>query len=405
MSSRFCRSLGIAAGCAMSFSAAGGQSIERVEWSGLFVTRVGEATSEGSTEPCDRQRNVLWAGAVFNPPAADQVLSEADSVQGGAGECASRLRWSVAVSAGLPAFVVESFVTGGSSAEVVGTGEVLLRCTEWTSEVALPDRLLIQSLLFAQTVGNVELRLVGPLDHNGDSLGLVDVSASSGLVPPVGTTAFADGLGVDLMVPGMYRLELAGSAAEDSSFGIGGGSMVQYDARGPITGTSGPIPACGAGGPCGDVDGDGDTDTDDLLAWLAAPVDTDGDGNTDADPYGADAVFLAAQVFVLDPPADDCNDNGFADVYDIAVGPGAGGSEDVDNDGVPDECFGVSCNAADQSPPFGVMNIDDLLVFLERWANGNPLADIAPPGAPDGLYNVDDLFVFLDSFAASCPLP
>lgn len=55
---------------------------------------------------------------------------------------------------------------------------------------------------------------------------------------------------------------------------------------------------------------------------------------------------------------------------------------------------------ADLAPPFGVLDIDDVLAFLQAFAAGMPLADLAPPV---GALDIDDVLTFLDAFAAGCP--
>lgn len=58
------------------------------------------------------------------------------------------------------------------------------------------------------------------------------------------------------------------------------------------------------------------------------------------------------------------------------------------------------CNDADLSDPLGQLDIDDVLAFLDGFANSNPLADLT---APAGVYDIDDVLAFLDAFAAGCP--
>lgn len=55
---------------------------------------------------------------------------------------------------------------------------------------------------------------------------------------------------------------------------------------------------------------------------------------------------------------------------------------------------------ADLAPPTGVLNIDDVLAFLDGFAASDPIADLA---APAGVFDIDDVLAFLDSFAAGCP--
>lgn len=58
------------------------------------------------------------------------------------------------------------------------------------------------------------------------------------------------------------------------------------------------------------------------------------------------------------------------------------------------------CNIADLAQPFGTLNIDDVLAFLNAFAAQDPAADVA---APTGAWNIDDVLVFLNAFADGCP--
>lgn len=60
----------------------------------------------------------------------------------------------------------------------------------------------------------------------------------------------------------------------------------------------------------------------------------------------------------------------------------------------------LSCNPADLAEPFGVLDIDDVLFFLDAFVQSDQLADLAPPS---GQLNIDDVLLFLDTFAIGCP--
>ena len=60
----------------------------------------------------------------------------------------------------------------------------------------------------------------------------------------------------------------------------------------------------------------------------------------------------------------------------------------------------TGCGVADVAEPFGVLNIDDVLAFLNAFASSDPIADVA---APSGVFDIDDVLVFLSGFAAGCP--
>ena len=85
----------------------------------------------------------------------------------------------------------------------------------------------------------------------------------------------------------------------------------------------------------------------------------------------------------------DCNNNGFADLRDIALGV----SQDANNDGVPDDCG--SCLA----DPSGdrLVNGVDLAFILSGWA-GPGQSDLDHSGVTDGI----DLAIVLSGWGA-CP--
>lgn len=58
------------------------------------------------------------------------------------------------------------------------------------------------------------------------------------------------------------------------------------------------------------------------------------------------------------------------------------------------------CNGADLVEPFGTLNIDDVIAYLDAFALNEPAADLANPV---GVLNIDDVLAFVDAFAAGCP--
>lgn len=58
------------------------------------------------------------------------------------------------------------------------------------------------------------------------------------------------------------------------------------------------------------------------------------------------------------------------------------------------------CGLADVALPSGVLDIDDVLTFLDAFSSNMPLADVAPPFFR---LDIDDVLTFLNSFAAGCP--
>ena len=72
----------------------------------------------------------------------------------------------------------------------------------------------------------------------------------------------------------------------------------------------------------------------------------------------------------------DCNNNGFADLRDIALGV----SQDANNDGIPDDCG--SCQADVNGD--NLVNGVDLATILAGW--GNPgTSDLDNSGVTDGI--------------------
>ncbi len=58
------------------------------------------------------------------------------------------------------------------------------------------------------------------------------------------------------------------------------------------------------------------------------------------------------------------------------------------------------CNPADLTSPFGVLDLEDLQLFVNFFIGGDPRADLAEPF---GVLDLADLFAFVDSFLAGCP--
>ena len=56
----------------------------------------------------------------------------------------------------------------------------------------------------------------------------------------------------------------------------------------------------------------------------------------------------------------------------------------------------AGCNCADLAEPRGVLDIDDVLTYLDAFATGQPRADLAEP---IGDFNIDDILTFLNWFA------
>ncbi|MBL9148784.1 MAG: hypothetical protein JNM94_08845 [Phycisphaerae bacterium] len=133
--------------------------------------------------------------------------------------------------------------------------------------------------------------------------------------------------------------------------------------------------ACGCGVPDVDADGDGTFDCNDGCPNDPAKSDPGvcgcGTPDSDADNDGvADCIDQCPGY----PDGDDCNANGFPDACDVT----SGGSEDVNNNLVPDECECIG-----DLDDNGVVDGADLALVLGNW--GNPgIGDVNNDGTTDG---------------------
>ncbi|MCA9277740.1 MAG: hypothetical protein H6815_03030 [Phycisphaeraceae bacterium] len=88
----------------------------------------------------------------------------------------------------------------------------------------------------------------------------------------------------------------------------------------------------------------------------------------------------------------DCNYNQVLDTCDIA----SGYSQDVNNNGIPDECEDACYADCDSN---GVLNIFDYICFGNAYATQSPSADCDS----NGLFNIFDYICFGNAYAAGCP--
>ena len=58
------------------------------------------------------------------------------------------------------------------------------------------------------------------------------------------------------------------------------------------------------------------------------------------------------------------------------------------------------CNPADLAPPFGVLDLADISIFVAGFLAQDPIADLAPPA---GVFDLADLGAFVSAFIAGCP--
>ena len=60
----------------------------------------------------------------------------------------------------------------------------------------------------------------------------------------------------------------------------------------------------------------------------------------------------------------------------------------------------LACSPVDIAPPFGVLDLDDVGLFVAAFVGGSPAADLA---APEGVLDLADIAVFVAAFTAGCP--
>jgi hypothetical protein len=131
-----------------------------------------------------------------------------------------------------------------------------------------------------------------------------------------------------------------------------------------------------------------------LHATLAA---VGADYRDDVAPYGG-------AVFVMDVAGTDCNANSSCDSFDIQSGV----SQDVNSNGVPDECEALClANIVNSSSSTNVVDIDDLLAVISAWGPcpvpPNPCpANIVSAGSSAGVVDIDDLLAVISAWGP-CP--
>lgn len=57
------------------------------------------------------------------------------------------------------------------------------------------------------------------------------------------------------------------------------------------------------------------------------------------------------------------------------------------------------CSPADLAPPFGIIDLSDINVFVSGFITGDPIADLDG----SGVFDLTDINQFIDSFVAGCP--
>ena len=102
----------------------------------------------------------------------------------------------------------------------------------------------------------------------------------------------------------------------------------------------------------------------------------------------------AAYVQYFAPrPGNDCNDNGYNDTFEVIQGI----SDDLNNDGVPDECGDACLADLDGS---GVVDAQDLTLLLGDWGEIDPSGGGASDINQDGTVDAQDLTLLLAEWGA-----
>ena len=84
-------------------------------------------------------------------------------------------------------------------------------------------------------------------------------------------------------------------------------------------------------------------------------------------------------------------------MYNVWVATGK--SEPVEMD-VGTINFQFGCNPADVGPPYGILDLNDIQIFIAAFLAQDPLADLAPPA---GVFDLADLQLFVTAFLGGCP--
>jgi len=149
----------------------------------------------------------------------------------------------------------------------------------------------------------------------------------------------------------------------------------------------------GIGNAC-DVDHTGGADCDGNGVDDTCDGDQDGDDIPDAcdDDVDGDGIDNLVDNCPWDANADqaDCDQDGAGDVCELIDGT----QEDLDANGIPDDCEGEPCLG--DLDGTGVVDIEDLLIIMGAW--GTDDADVNGDGTPD----INDLLMLMGSWGA-CP--
>jgi len=194
---------------------------------------------------------------------------------------------------------------------------------------------------------------------------------------------------------GSFTARVTAAIAAHGPFGEGAGSAAAFAALSSVEKTKLVKFLDSLGRAEFDFDGDNIVDILDFFALRTCIAQGQTNPNNDCaiadiDQNGViNSIDVDLFVQAFNGEIFDCNNNGFADLRDIALGV----SQDANNDGVPDDCG--SCLA----DPSGdrLVNGVDLAFILSGWA-GPGQSDLDHSGVTDGI----DLAIVLSGWGA-CP--
>lgn len=157
-----------------------------------------------------------------------------------------------------------------------------------------------------------------------------------------------------------------------------------------------------------------DNNTEDPdFADISGPDNIFGNGDDDYRPLPdspmvdtGDISFAAADLFDLDNDGvvfeeialDITGNDRIRDIVNI----GKSGANTIDR-GAYEVQPPAACGPADVAPNFGVLDINDILVFAQRYNAQDPAADYFPEAAPNGVFDINDVLIFAMAFNAGCP--
>jgi hypothetical protein len=211
----------------------------------------------------------------------------------------------------------------------------------------------------------------------------------------------------------------AGFAAVDNAFGgnffgttLANGTYDNGDSVADVAGSGGTTPGYAPVGADGMVDcediqyvQDNYGDWSDLEQAVNMDLSADMNGDLVVDEADRDVVLAILESQFGDLDFDGDVDSDDAAFLSANIGTGSTYCEgDLDNDGDVDaddlSLIAGGCNLADLAEPFGVLDLQDISVFVTGFTTQDAVADLA---APFGVFDLQDISAFVTNFTAGCP--